>query len=203
MCIRDRCWTLRVCDSQVHAAYRVIKVLSELKDAQRGSPGGENEQLYAITQIRGQWCATDGAGCCLCWSKTKTTTRMLTITVLPDSTLDVQIDLQRAQLVGEWWRALQFAPQELPSPMLVTAVPTPLLSPSIVCLSSEALALLSCSHVPHDVTAEQLAGNELPVLARPSAHCYCGHQFGFFAATLGDGAALTLDSGSLPGVNHR
>ena len=26
----------------------------------------------------------------------------------------------------------------------------------------------------------------------PAAHCYCGHQFGYFAGQLGDGAAMYL-----------
>lgn len=28
--------------------------------------------------------------------------------------------------------------------------------------------------------------------AEPAAHCYCGHQFGYFAGQLGDGAAMYL-----------
>lgn len=46
-----------------------------------------------------------------------------------------------------------------------------------------------------------------PRLAQPWAHCYGGHQFGYYAGQLGDGRAISLckDSGSglvvLPVVN--
>lgn len=36
------------------------------------------------------------------------------------------------------------------------------------------------------------SGNELLPGSEPSAHCYCGYQFGYFSGQLGDGAAMYL-----------
>ncbi|WP_128253635.1 protein adenylyltransferase SelO [Falsirhodobacter deserti] len=46
--------------------------------------------------------------------------------------------------------------------------------------------------LPPDLTAQQLAGLDLPASARPVAQAYAGHQFGGFSPRLGDGRALLL-----------
>ncbi len=38
--------------------------------------------------------------------------------------------------------------------------------------------------------AEYFSGNKVLPGAQPAAHCYCGHQFGYFAGQLGDGATM-------------
>lgn len=39
---------------------------------------------------------------------------------------------------------------------------------------------------------EYFSGNRALSGAEPAAHCYCGHQFGYFSGQLGDGAAMYL-----------
>lgn len=43
-----------------------------------------------------------------------------------------------------------------------------------------------------------MSGNRLFPGSEPLAHCYCGHQFGWFSGQLGDGAAVTLGEVILP-----
>jgi uncharacterized protein YdiU (UPF0061 family) len=38
--------------------------------------------------------------------------------------------------------------------------------------------------------AEYFSGNKLLPGSQTAAHCYCGHQFGYFSGQLGDGAAM-------------
>lgn len=70
--------------------------------------------------------------------------------------------------------------------------PTPVNSAKTVAYSSQAMSLL-------DLTEEELnradfadyfSGNKILPGAEPSAHCYCGHQFGYFSGQLGDGATM-------------
>ncbi|KAL3309349.1 hypothetical protein Ciccas_012104 [Cichlidogyrus casuarinus] len=76
--------------------------------------------------------------------------------------------------------------------------PTPMSVPQLVALSEDAFALLDLpSPDPHDVEqtsllADYFSGNKIWPDSVPIAHCYCGHQFGYFAGQLGDGAAITL-----------
>ena len=70
--------------------------------------------------------------------------------------------------------------------------PTPVDNPELVCSSTSALELLGLSHGAY--TDEQLAecfsGNRILPGSETAAHCYCGHQFGYFSGQLGDGAAM-------------
>lgn len=84
--------------------------------------------------------------------------------------------------------------------------PTPVIAPELVIASREALALAGIDvtlkddkTASNDVDGESmetlvpfLAGNELFAGSDPAAHCYCGHQFGYFSGQLGDGAAIYL-----------
>ena len=42
--------------------------------------------------------------------------------------------------------------------------------------------------------AEYFSGNKLLPGSKTAAHCYCGHQFGYFSGQLGDGAAMYVVS---------
>ena len=69
--------------------------------------------------------------------------------------------------------------------------PTPVSRPRLVAHSQPALALLSLA--PSEAARPEfphfLSGS-LPLPgSQPAAHCYCGHQFGYFSGQLGDGCA--------------
>jgi len=69
---------------------------------------------------------------------------------------------------------------------------TQLKNPRTVIYSTDAMELLG---LPEDELkrtdfAEFFSGNRLLSGSQPAAHCYCGHQFGYFAGQLGDGAAV-------------
>ena len=70
--------------------------------------------------------------------------------------------------------------------------PTPLEKPTVVAVSQPALDLLNIqqSETQRDDFAEYFSGNKLLPGSDPAAHCYCGHQFGYFSGQLGDGAAM-------------
>jgi uncharacterized protein YdiU (UPF0061 family) len=74
--------------------------------------------------------------------------------------------------------------------------PTPVDKPYLICLSELCCNFLNIDYkysLEHSKeTAEYLSGNKLISNSEPSAHCYCGHQFGIFAGQLGDGRAISL-----------
>ncbi|GFR27508.1 protein adenylyltransferase SelO-1, mitochondrial [Trichonephila clavata] len=73
-------------------------------------------------------------------------------------------------------------------------MPTPVENPKLVAYSSSALSLLDLSVEEselEDIT-EYFSGNKILHGSEPAAHCYCGHQFGYFSGQLGDGAAIYL-----------
>ncbi|XP_059146510.1 protein adenylyltransferase SelO, mitochondrial-like [Physella acuta] len=72
--------------------------------------------------------------------------------------------------------------------------PTPVKQPALVCVSLPALKLLD---IEEDQTKrpeflEYFSGNKILPGSETAAHCYCGHQFGYFSGQLGDGAAIYL-----------
>jgi len=69
---------------------------------------------------------------------------------------------------------------------------TPLKNPKTVVYSMSALGLLDLpeGELKRTEFAEFFSGNRLLSGSEPAAHCYCGHQFGYFAGQLGDGAAM-------------
>jgi serine/tyrosine/threonine adenylyltransferase len=75
--------------------------------------------------------------------------------------------------------------------------PEPVKDPEIVSISDKAMkSTLDVSKLDilyrKDKWTKILSGNEVPEGSCPIAHCYAGHQFGYFAGQLGDGRALTL-----------
>ena len=71
--------------------------------------------------------------------------------------------------------------------------PTPVERPALVCASLPALALIDLD-TPEEIARQEFvdafSGNLVMPGSRPAAHCYCGHQFGYFSGQLGDGAAM-------------
>ena len=69
---------------------------------------------------------------------------------------------------------------------------TPVENPKLVCHSLSALALLGLDEkdVENNDFVHFFGGNKLLEGSQPAAHCYCGHQFGYFSGQLGDGAAM-------------
>ncbi|KAF8789037.1 Protein adenylyltransferase SelO like protein [Argiope bruennichi] len=72
--------------------------------------------------------------------------------------------------------------------------PTPVKNPKLVAYSSSALSLLDITANESELEelVEYFSGNKILPGSEPAAHCYCGHQFGYFAGQLGDGAAIYL-----------
>lgn len=70
--------------------------------------------------------------------------------------------------------------------------PTPVDKPSLVAVSQPALDLLGIppSEINRDDFVQYFSGNRLLPGSDPAAHCYCGHQFGYFSGQLGDGATM-------------
>ena len=70
--------------------------------------------------------------------------------------------------------------------------PTPVKNPVVVAYSSEALGLLGIKDddIKEEDFKEYFSGNQLLNGSQSAAHCYCGHQFGYFSGQLGDGAAM-------------
>ncbi|KXZ47900.1 hypothetical protein GPECTOR_32g513 [Gonium pectorale] len=72
--------------------------------------------------------------------------------------------------------------------------PTPVTNPRLVVASPDALGLLDIdpAEISSPEFAEYFSGNKLLPGTQPAAHCYCGHQFGYFSGQLGDGATMYL-----------
>ena len=70
--------------------------------------------------------------------------------------------------------------------------PTPVNNPTLVCHSLNALSLLdlSPSEVNRPEFVQYVSGNKLLRGSQTAAHCYCGHQQGYFSGQLGDGAVM-------------
>lgn len=72
--------------------------------------------------------------------------------------------------------------------------PTPVENPITVAYSVGAFELLDLpeSELKRDDFCQYFSGNKLLKGSQTMAHCYCGHQFGYFSGQLGDGAAMYL-----------
>lgn len=68
------------------------------------------------------------------------------------------------------------------------------MNPSLVGVSLPALGLLDLSEdeVRRPEFVEYFSGNKILPGSETAAHCYCGHQFGYFSGQLGDGAAMQV-----------
>jgi len=70
--------------------------------------------------------------------------------------------------------------------------PAPVVNPRLVAASSPAMRLIGLNEeqVLRPEFVQYFSGNKLLPGSETAAHCYCGHQFGYFAGQLGDGAAM-------------
>ena len=70
--------------------------------------------------------------------------------------------------------------------------PTPVTNPRLVACSLPAISLLDLplSEVSRPEFVQCMSGNRLLLGSKTAAHCYCGHQAGYFSGQLGDGAAM-------------
>lgn len=77
---------------------------------------------------------------------------------------------------------------------LVTPEPMPF--PKLLHCAPEALKLIELDQeeavLPDSNFTRYLSGNAIIPGTHPWAHCYAGHQFGYFAGRLGDGRAMSL-----------
>ena len=74
----------------------------------------------------------------------------------------------------------------------VLTTPTPVSNPRTVAHSPSALSLLDLkiSELSRPEFEQYMSGNRLLPGSQSAAHCYCGHQCGYFSGQLGDGAAM-------------
>ncbi|VDO72520.1 unnamed protein product [Schistosoma curassoni] len=96
--------------------------------------------------------------------------------------------------------------RSVPNACFTRVSPTRIHNPRVVLFSLDALSLLNIRHEVNHLNeqkciektgetnhlVEYLSGNKLWPGSDPTAHCYCGYQFGSFAGQLGDGAAISL-----------
>ena len=86
-------------------------------------------------------------------------------------------------------------PRQVSGSCFSTATPTPIEKPFVVVSVPDALALID---LPPDESRDNprfvdyASGGAIPPGSKPTAHCYCGYQFGVFSGQLGDGAAISL-----------
>uniref|UniRef100_A0A095A526 Selenoprotein O n=1 Tax=Schistosoma haematobium TaxID=6185 RepID=A0A095A526_SCHHA len=94
--------------------------------------------------------------------------------------------------------------RSVPNACFTRVSPTRIDNPRVVLFSLDALSLLNIRHEVNHLDeqnciektgetnhlVEYLSGNKLWPGSDPTAHCYCGYQFGSFAGQLGDGAAM-------------
>ncbi|HGG04919.1 MAG TPA: YdiU family protein [Aliiroseovarius sp.] len=87
----------------------------------------------------------------------------------------------------------------LPDRFFTRQSPVPVSDPALVVVNSDLAQELGID--PALLTADILAGNQLPAGAEPLAQVYAGHQFGNWAGQLGDGRAILL--GEVMGAKGR
>ncbi len=87
----------------------------------------------------------------------------------------------------------------LPDRFYVAQPPVPVAAPAIIAVNEGLAQALGID--PAMLTADILAGNEVPKGASPLAAAYAGHQFGGFVPQLGDGRAVLL--GEVDGPSGR
>lgn len=82
--------------------------------------------------------------------------------------------------------------RQVPGACFSRIEPTPVENATTVAYSATAMSLLDLpeQELQRDDFAEFFSGNKLLPGTEPAAHCYCGHQFGYFSGQLGDGAAM-------------
>eukprot|EP01088_Endostelium_zonatum_P005815 TRINITY_DN1774_c0_g1_i1.p1 TRINITY_DN1774_c0_g1~~TRINITY_DN1774_c0_g1_i1.p1 ORF type:complete len:734 (-),score=182.06 TRINITY_DN1774_c0_g1_i1:145-2082(-) len=84
--------------------------------------------------------------------------------------------------------------RQTPNVCFSRVVPTKVNNPKMILHSQDALNLISLD--PKEVERKDFAhyftGNKYFAGAEYAAHCYCGHQFGYFSGQLGDGATMYI-----------
>lgn len=85
-------------------------------------------------------------------------------------------------------------PRQVPGACFSRVAPTPVENPQVVAVSPSALGLIDveAKETENPDFVQYFGGNKIIPGSEPSAHCYCGHQFGSFAGQLGDGATMYL-----------
>jgi len=78
----------------------------------------------------------------------------------------------------------------LPDTMFTRQNPVPVAKPGLIAINAPLAKCLGIAE--SDLTAEALAGNDVPAGATPLAQLYAGHQFGNWNPQLGDGRAILL-----------
>ena len=78
----------------------------------------------------------------------------------------------------------------LPNTMYTRQNPVPVNKPTLITVNTPLAKTLGIS--PENLTADVLAGNDVPEGASPLAQLYAGHQFGNWNPQLGDGRAILL-----------
>ncbi|MBV7378404.1 protein adenylyltransferase SelO [Maritimibacter dapengensis] len=78
----------------------------------------------------------------------------------------------------------------LPDHFYTKQAPVPVTKPAVIAVNTDLARELGID--PDSLTADVLAGNEVPEGADPLAQLYAGHQFGNFVPQLGDGRAILL-----------
>lgn len=84
--------------------------------------------------------------------------------------------------------------RQVPNAVFSLVDPEPVDRPQMVAFSLPAMQLLDLDEeqMKRKEAAEYFSGNKKLPGSRTAAHCYCGHQFGYFSGQLGDGAAMYL-----------
>ena len=92
-----------------------------------------------------------------------------------------------------------FSKASTPGVVFSTDVPLqPITNPRLVSYDRRSLEEIgvkfdsSSSSQESKTLSSYLSGSAAIPKSRPSAHCYCGHQFGSFSGQLGDGATMYL-----------
>ncbi|MEM1175781.1 MAG: YdiU family protein [Pseudomonadota bacterium] len=82
----------------------------------------------------------------------------------------------------------------LPESLFARVAPVPVVAPSLLAWNAPLADELGLADLAtsDEALAELFSGNRLPDGAEPIALAYAGHQFGYFAAQLGDGRAVLL-----------
>ena len=77
---------------------------------------------------------------------------------------------------------------QVPNAVFSLVDPTPVRNPRLVAksLSALGLACINSEQAERPEFIEYLSGNKIIPRTQPAAHCYCGHQFGYFSGQLGE-----------------
>eukprot|EP01134_Creolimax_fragrantissima_P002126 CFRG2126T1 len=117
-----------------------------------------------------------------------------------NTTVDPALDLALPKEIdGKLLSKLQLRPldQRIVNMVYSKVLVEPVTRPSVVSVSPTACALLGIDgeeslKIEPDKMARLMSGVQMIDGAQPTAHLYCGHQFGNFAGQLGDGRAHSM-----------